>query len=169
MSLFDRIFQKTGGFEAGPDCVSAPLSGEAIPLEEIPDEVFSQGILGKGCGIEPAGETVCAPFDGEIVQVADTGHAIGLVNASGIELLIHVGLDSVAMNDEGFKPLARTGDKVTAGRPLLRFSLAKIKAAGLRATTAVVITNADDYADVLFSGAGTKKRGERLLRVVFKG
>ena len=123
----------------------APIAGKYIPLEEIPDQVFSQGFLGKGCGIDPSGETVYAPFDGEIAQVADTKHAVGIISPEGVEVLIHVGMDTVEMNGEHFESKVKIGDKVKCGDPLLVFDIGKIKAAGHPIITALVVTNSDDF------------------------
>lgn len=149
MGLFDKLFKKEEPFqkvETESGALYAPITGTYIPLDQIPDEVFAQGILGQGCGIEPEEELVVAPVNGTITQVADTKHAVGLESEDGSEILIHVGLDTVDMNGEGFTPKVKVGDKVSCGQPLLSFSIAKIKAAGHPATIAFVVTNSDDLA-----------------------
>ena len=133
-------------------------------MEEIPDPVFSEGILGKGCGLEPAEETVCAPFNGTVTQVIDTKHAVGVTSKDGLELLIHVGMDTVAMNGEGFTCLVKEGDTVKLGQKLMTFSMETIKAAGHPATTAVVVTNADDFADIQVLAQGEIAQGAPLLK-----
>ena len=133
-------------------------------MEEIPDPVFSEGILGKGCGLEPAEETVCAPFNGTVTQVIDTKHAVGVTSKDGLELLIHVGMDTVAMNGEGFTCLVKEGDTVKLGQKLMTFSMEAIKAAGHPATTAVVVTNADDFADIQVLAQGEIAQGAPLLK-----
>lgn len=147
MGFFDKLFGKTPAFkpvETQPGILYAPITGRYIPLEEIPDVVFSQGILGPGCGIEPEEELVVAPVDGTVIQIADTKHAVGLESEDGMEFLIHVGLDTVDMNGDGFVPKVKVGDKVRCGQPLLAFSAAKIRAAGHPITTAFLLVNADD-------------------------
>ena len=119
-----------------------------IAHEDIPDETFAGGILGAGVGIEPTEGVVVAPFDGEISSVAESRHAIGITGAGDMELLIHVGVDTVAMNGDGFTPLVAEGDKVKAGQVILRFDREKIKAAGHPETVVVLLTNSDDYEDV---------------------
>jgi PTS system sucrose-specific IIC component len=132
--------------EAGE--VKAPANGEVIARENIEDETFASGVLGDGVGIRPTAGYVVAPFDGEITSVADSKHAIGLASPSGMELLIHVGVDTVAMNGDGFDPQVAEGDQVKAGQLLLNFDIDKIKAANHPDTVVVLLTNADDSDDV---------------------
>ena len=128
--------------------VKAPAMGAVIAREEIEDATFASGVLGDGVGIKPAAGYIVAPFDGEITSVADSKHAIGLSTPSGMELLIHVGVDTVAMNGDGFDPQVAEGDQVKAGQLLLNFDIDKIKAANHPDTVVVLLTNADDYDDV---------------------
>ena len=128
--------------------VCAPTKGNVIPYTEIADEAFSSGALGTGVGIEPEEEIVRAPFDGTISSVVDTKHAVGISGEGDMELLIHVGVDTVKMNGDGFETLVNEGDTVKAGTPLIRFDRNKIKAAGYRDTVVVLLTNSDDYGDV---------------------
>ena len=129
--------------------VLQPVNGTVIPYTQIPDDTFASGVLGEGIGVQPTGETVFAPFDGEITSVADSKHAVGLEH-NGMELLIHVGVDTVAMNGDGFNCLVKEGDQVKAGQPLIQFSRAKIKAAGYSDTVAVLLTNSEDMQGVEF-------------------
>ena len=128
--------------------VKAPSNGEVIARDDIEDETFASGVLGDGVGIRPSAGYVVAPFDGEITSVADSKHAIGLSTPSGMELLIHVGVDTVAMNGDGFDPQVAEGDQVKAGQLILNCDIDKIKAAGHPDTVVVLLTNADDYDDV---------------------
>ena len=123
--------------------VLQPVEGKVIPREEIPDETFASGVLGDGVGVVPSAEVVVAPFDGTISSVAESHHAVG-IESNGMELLIHVGVDTVQMNGDGFECLVKEGDAVKAGQPLIRFSREKIKAAGYSDTVAVLMTNSDD-------------------------
>ena len=127
--------------------VLQPVKGNVIPYDQIPDNTFASGVLGVGVGVQPTDEVVVAPFDGEITSVADSHHAVG-VAANDMELLIHVGVDTVAMNGDGFDCLVKEGDQVKAGQPLIRFSREKIKAAGYSDTVAVLLTNSDDLDGV---------------------
>ncbi|MGN0294225.1 MAG: beta-glucoside-specific PTS transporter subunit IIABC [Lachnospiraceae bacterium] len=146
------------------DEIKAPVEGNLIPLKQIGDGVFSEGVLGQGCGIEPEEGCVYAPFNGTVESVADTGHAVGLTSEDGIELLIHVGLDTVALQGEGFTPLVKEGDSVFCGQRILNFDKDKI-AEKYPVVTAVIVTNSDDYADISMSAAGKVNRTDTVLRV----
>lgn len=132
---------------AGAEGVTAPLSGRVIPMEEIPDQVFSQGILGEGVGIEPTGNVVVAPANATVCSVIeDSRHAVGLTLDNGAELLIHVGIDTVSMNGDGFQLHVKEGDRVHLGDKLITFDPEKIKAAGHPTTTAFLVTDPGDLA-----------------------
>ena len=127
--------------------VLQPVKGNVIAREDIPDGTFASGVLGDGVGIEPTDEVVVAPFDGTVSSVAESQHAVGL-EAGGMELLIHVGVDTVNMNGDGFTCLVAEDEAVKAGQPLIRFSREKIKAAGYSDTVAVLLTNSEDLEGV---------------------
>ncbi len=127
--------------------VLQPVKGNVIAREAIPDDTFASGVLGDGVGIEPEDELVVAPFDGTISSVAESQHAVG-IESNGMEMLIHVGVDTVNMQGDGFTCLVKEGDEVKAGQPLIRFDRAKIKAAGYSDTVAVLLTNSDDLEGV---------------------
>ena len=127
--------------------VFQPVKGKVIAREDIPDETFAQGILGDGVGIEPEDSVVVAPFDGTVTAVMDSKHAVTL-EANGMELLIHVGVNTVNMQGEGFTAFVSEGDTVTRGQKLLGFDRDAIKKAGYSDTVAVLLTNAEDMADV---------------------
>ena len=124
------------------------MKGSIVKQADIPDATFAEGVLGAGLGIEPEDETIFAPCDGEISSVADSKHAIGITGPGDMEILIHVGIDTVAMEGDGFEPLVKEGDKVTAGQPILHFFKAKIAAAGHPDVVVMLLTNSDDYQDV---------------------
>lgn len=168
MGFFDKLF---GGkhdaalkFAGEKMTVMAPIDGTVIPLEQIPDETFATAILGPGCGIEPTGDTVYAPFDGTITQVASTLHAIGITSDDGIELLIHIGIDTIALRGSGFTPLVREGQAVKAGTPLLNVDLDAIRAAGLSTESAVIVTNADDLPKLHIIAGGIVSTGTPLFK-----
>ncbi len=127
--------------------VLQPVKGKVIAREDIPDATFASGVLGDGVGIEPEDELVVSPFDGTISSVADSQHAVG-IESNGMEMLIHVGVDTVNMQGDGFTCLVKEGDAVKAGQPLIRFDRSKIKAAGYSDTVAVLLTNSDDLEGV---------------------
>ena len=119
----------------------APADGQVIPLSKVPDEVFAQGILGKGGAIEPRGEEICSPADATVVNIAETRHASSLLTEDGLELLVHVGIDTVTLKGEGFECTVKEGDRVRAGDPLVRIDRTRLESAGCPLTTPVVISN----------------------------
>ncbi len=145
-----------------PHTLGAAAQGTFVPMEEIPDPTFSQGILGMCCGIEPETGKVYSPMDGTISQLADTLHAIG-IEAGGVELLIHVGIDTVEMKGDGFKSHIKEGQAVKKGDLLLTIDLEKIKAAGHPATIMVAVTNSDELASVEASASGKLMPGDPLM------
>ena len=151
--------------EEAPKVLFAPLKGNVIMREEIPDETFASGVLGDGVGIEPSLGEVVAPFDGEISSTTDTCHAVGITGPSGMEVLIHVGVDTVNMKGDGFELLVAEGDKVKAGQKLITFDIKKIKAAGYSSTTAVLLTNSDDYPDFKVIKTGETDTMEKLITI----
>lgn len=135
-----------------------PIEGEVIPLSAIEDGVFSEGVLGKGCGIKPADKTVYAPVNGTVTMIADTKHALGISSDDGIEVLIHVGMNTVEMNGTGFSVLVASGKKIKCGQPILKFSTSKIKEAGHPMTTALIVTNSDDFGEITVLQTGIMKK-----------
>ena len=134
--------------EVGADKVKSPAVGTLVPQDQIPDATFASGVLGAGLGITPSKGIVVAPIDGTISTVAESKHAIGISTDSGLELLIHVGVDTVQMNGDGFTPAVAEGDTVKAGDLLLNFDIDKIHKAGYADTVVFLLTNSDDYNDV---------------------
>lgn len=156
---------ETGSAKEEEKALFAPVKGNVIAREAIPDETFAAGILGDGVGIEPETGEVVAPFDGEISSVTDTRHAVGISGPDGMEVLIHVGIDTVNMNGDGFELLVSEGQKVTKGQKLIGFDMDKIKAAGYSTTTAVLLTNSDDYPDFKVVKTGRTKQLEKLFTI----
>ncbi len=124
--------------------VRQPVAGRVVPLSEVPDATFSQGIMGSGVAVEPTGDTVWAPADGTVAHIFPTSHAVALKLRDGTELLVHVGVDTVEMKGEGFETLVAVGDEVVEGAPLLRFDLDAIRAAGHPAVTPVIVLGGGD-------------------------
>lgn len=121
----------------------SPLTGNVVKMVDVPDEVFSQKMMGDGIAIEPTEGIVVAPFDGEVAQFFQTKHAVGIRGTSGLEVLIHIGLETVALNGEGFEGFVKQGDHVKAGDKLVSFDLEHIKAKADSIISPVVITNGD--------------------------
>ncbi|HEM3611049.1 TPA: PTS glucose transporter subunit IIA [Streptococcus suis] len=143
----------------------SPLSGDVVALENVNDPVFSSGAMGKGLAVKPSEGVVYAPADAEVTIAFETGHAYGLKTASGAELLIHIGIDTVSMNGNGFEKLVAAGDKVKAGTPIAKFDAAKIAEAGLDDTTMIIVTNTADFAEVSPLAEGTIAHGVKFLKV----
>ena len=148
--------------------VTAPIQGRAIPLSEVEDQTFASGMLGPGMAIAPAEGPVVSPVDGEVLVAFPTGHAYGLRSASGVELLIHVGMDTVQLEGKHFSPKVKAGDKVLRGMPLVDVDWAAVGAAGYQTVTPIVVSNAQGYEGIEEHGAGTIHRGDALFDVVRK-
>ena len=147
------------------ETILAPVAGEVVALADVNDPVFSSGAMGQGLAIKPSEGVVYAPADAEVTIAFATGHAFGLKTSNGAEILIHVGIDTVSMNGEGFNHTVAQGDKVKAGDVLGTFDSAKIAAAGLEDTTMVIVTNTADYASVTPVGQGTVSKGDAVIEV----
>ena len=143
MGFFSKLFGKTE--ETNPNYIYAPLAGEAVAISEVPDPTFAEGLLGNGLAIKPTDGKVCAPFNGTVEAMFDTGHAVSLISDSGIELLIHVGLETVGLEGKPFTIHAANGDKVKKGDLLMEFDLEAIKAAGFNTITPMLVCNSGDY------------------------
>ncbi len=144
--------------------IANPVSGEVIALSEVNDATFSSGVLGEGYAVIPIEGKVTAPFDGKVETLMDTHHALGLVSNSGIEMLIHVGLETVALNGKYFTPKVAEGDSFKKGDVLLTFDLEAIKKEGYDTTTPVVVSNADDYA-AFAPALGNASAGVKMLEL----
>ncbi len=147
-----------------PAALGASVEGMFVTMNQIPDEVFSTGVLGVCCGIEPETGEVHAPIGGKISQLANTLHAVG-IEAGGMEILIHVGVDTVDMNGDGFSSMVKVGQTVKKGDLLLTMDLAKIHEAGHPATIIMAVTNSDDFASVEEVTSGMVQCGSDVLRV----
>ena len=137
------------------ESIPAPLEGRVLPLSEVADAAFSQGVLGKGMAVEPSKGVVTSPVNGVVETIFPTKHAVGLTSDSGIEVLIHIGMDTVRLEGKYFTAFVESGDRVTAGQKLITFDMEKIKDAGYSLVTPVVISNTDDFLDVVGSADGS--------------
>ena len=189
--MFGKLKGLFGG-DAGIE-IAAPAAGQVVPLAEVPDPTFAQGILGQGVAVEPAegritapadgtvdmmfdtGHAVSlttkdgvAPADGRIDMMFDTGHAVSMTTADGAEVLIHVGIDTVQLKGQHYKACCKNGDTVKKGDTLIEFDPAAIQAAGYQTVTPVIVCNADSFAEVKTAAAGAVKAGDALLTLKTK-
>lgn len=142
-----------------------PMNGNVISLAEINDGVFSEGMLGDGVAVEPSDGVVVAPFDGVVQMVYDTKHALGLMSDTGIELLIHVGIDTVQLNGKCYDVVVENGQKIKKGDVLAKVDLEGIKDAGYRTVTPVIITNSDEFSEIKTVATGNCNSGDKIITV----
>jgi len=141
--------------------LSSPLTGTSVGLDEVPDPAFAQGFIGEGIAIKPTEGVLVSPCDGTVAHLIDTYHSAIVEHESGIEVLMHIGVNTVQLKGEGFKPLVKTGDRVKQGQPLIEFDIAAIEAAGYPTITPVIMANAEVVAKLnrafgpVQAGAGT--------------
>ena len=163
------MFGKLKGLFGGSGIViAAPMAGTAVPLEDVPDPTFSQGILGKGAAVRPSEGRVLAPADGTIDVMFDTGHAVSMTTTDGAEVLIHVGIDTVQLNGQHYKACCKAGDKVKKGDLLIEFDPEAIKAAGYDTITPVIVCNPDAFSAVKAENAGPVAVDDALLTLQAK-
>lgn len=157
--LFKKLFK-----QSKVEKIYAPVNGEVVKLEEVPDPVFSQKMMGEGIAINPSKEEIVSPVNGKVVQIPDSRHAIGLKTDNGTEVLIHVGLETLALGGKGFTLNVSEGDKVRVGQPLLNVDLSYISENASSVITPVVITNSNDIdKKITLSEEKEAKAGETVL------
>ena len=149
--------------------VTAPFSGKLVPLSEVPDETFASGVLGEGIAIEPSDGLFCSPVDGTVETIAETKHAIGFAADNDLEILVHVGLETVSLKGEGFEIFVKEGDKVKAGQPVAKVDLDLIRSRSLKTITSIVLTGGADDME-LHCAEGTAAAGKTpVLTLTAKG
>lgn len=154
---------------AGPVALAAPIGGRLVDLADVPDPVFAERILGDGFAIDPAEGLLCAPFDGRVVGLHDSGHAVTLRARNGAEVLMHIGIDTVGLNGQGFQPQVRDGDAVRQGQPLIRFDRARVSAQVPSMMIPVILTNGDDFALQGRAVPGAVQTGDAVLALAPAG
>lgn len=154
------------GDAAGQMLLSSPMIGKAMPLSDVGDGVFSEGMLGEGMAVEPSEGKLFAPADGTITMVFDTKHAIGMDLDGGIELLLHMGIDTVQLNGQYFDVKVKDGDRVTRGQLLAQFDMEAIKAAGYRTVTPMIVTNTDNFKEIKVVKTGDVTQEDQVLSVL---
>lgn len=146
--------------------LASPVKGKAVPLGEVSDPIFSEELLGKGIAVIPTEGKIYAPADGEVTMIFDTLHAVSLTNVEGVEILIHVGIDTVNLKGEGFKSHIKAGDQVKKGDLLLTVDLDVIKNAEYDTITPIIISNSDDYAEVRTLTLGEVDSGDEIISIL---
>ncbi|MGG6313087.1 PTS sugar transporter subunit IIA [Paenibacillus macerans] len=158
--------QKPGGEQGSVDIiVSSPMKGQVVPLSAVNDEAFSSEAMGKGIAIIPSQGKVYAPVDGVMTNIFPSGHALGITGVSGVEVLIHVGQDTVKLKGKYFNPMVKQGQKVKKGDLLLEFDVEGIKSAGFDVTTPIIISNTGDFSGVQVISKDIVDHTEQLLLV----
>lgn len=147
--------------------IKAVADGNIINISEVKDPVFAQKMMGEGIAIQPTSKFICAPIDGTIQLIHDTKHAFGMQNEAGLEVLVHIGLDTVNLQGEGFKALAKAGDKVKAGTPIIEIDIDFLNEKGMDITTPIVLLNHSQF-NLDFQQATQAKAGETVLLKVTK-
>ncbi len=145
--------------------IGSPCNGKAVPITEVPDPTFSEKMLGDGFAVIPSEGKIYAPADGEVSMVFDTLHAVTMTTDQGVELLIHVGLDTVTLKGAPFKAHVTAGDHVKKGDLLMDADLEKIMAAGLNTITPVLVCNTDDYEKITLLKEGEVTPGEEIIKI----
>ncbi|WP_456274331.1 PTS sugar transporter subunit IIA [Bacillus sp. AK031] len=163
--MFKKLFGKKEEVPVSIN-IHSPLAGKLISLEEVPDPVFSQKMMGDGIAIDPTDGKVVSPVDGEIVQVFPTKHAVGIKAVNGVEILIHIGLETVSMNGEGFEAHVSEGKKVKVGDSLVTFDMDAVKEKAKSTITPVIITNGDKVDEIKKNDTGEVTGGESQVMTV---
>lgn len=163
----DKTVKRNDSIKMSKEIIGSPMNGKIIPLKDLEDGAFSQGALGKGVGIIPSDGKVVSPVDGTVTLLFPTLHAIGITADSGVEILIHIGLDTVQLQGEGFTAHVKQGDKVAKGQPIIDFDLVAIEEAGYSTQTPVIITNSQELLETIETVKKEVKEGQELLTVLF--
>lgn len=152
-------------FKKKEEYLTAPFAGEVTNLKQVPDEAFAQKMLGDGFAITPEENVIKSPCAGEIVQIFSTGHAVGIQTKKGLEVLVHIGIDTVKLDGEGFEKLVKNGDQVKVGTPLIEVDLEYIKNNSPSISTPVIITNMEKVKSMELVKTGKVKAGTKVLKV----
>lgn len=164
-SLPQTAEPETAPAGSAPTVLYAHMTGRAVPLEEIGDEVFSAKVLGEGIAIEPAEGRLYAPCDGRVDMVFDTKHAVNIVSSDGCEVLLHIGIDTVKLGGKYFESHVEAGQQVRRGDLLVTFDMEKIRRAGYKLTTPMIVGNTEDYGSVKATASGEVRAGEEAIRI----
>ena len=146
--------------------ILSPLDGELIELSDVKDKTFASGAMGKGVAIKPVEGILVSPINGHIEMIFNTKHAIGLKSDDGAEILIHIGMDTVNLQGKYFEVLKNAGDNVKVGDELIRFDIEAMESEGYDVTTPIIVTNSQEYVDVIPDACGEIKKGSRIFKTV---
>ena len=155
-----------GLFKKSKQVIISPIDGELVELKEVPDEVFSKGLLGEGMAIIPVSGTVVAPIDGVVSRIFPTNHAFLISKKNGIEVMVHIGLDTVELKGQGFKRLVKEGTEVDSGMPIISVDLEYLQSRGKDIITPIVI-NCEKKIEIIKHKIGTIREGEYLMEIKF--
>ena len=168
MGFLDSLKKSMGmGADEGTE-IKAPITGEIVPIEDVPDPVFADKVVGDGIAINPTGSRMVAPCDGTIGKIFETNHAFSMETPSGVELFVHFGIDTVELKGEGFKRIASEGQDVKAGETVIEVDLDFLKEKARSVITPVVISNMDDVASLEKSAGSVTEDSDVLLTVYMK-
>ena len=148
--------------------IASPIAGVVMPISKVNDPVFSADVLGRGIAVKPESGYVSAPCKAAISQMFETGHAVSMLTDDGVELLIHVGIDTVKLKGRHFRIRKNSGESVNIGDILMEFDAAGISADGFDTTTPIVVCNPGDFSEISFAGEGQIKTGEPLIIIKFR-
>ncbi len=165
MGLFSKIFGEKAESASGTIDIVAPMSGEIVNIEDVPDVVFAEKIVGDGVAIKPSGDKIVAPVDGTIGKIFETNHAFSIESENGIELFVHFGIDTVELKGEGFERLAEEGQKVKKGDPVLSFNLSVLEEKAKSTLTPIVISNMDEIKELTKLSGAVEAGVTPILRV----
>ena len=162
----EKTASKSAAASDGTRVVVSPFAGKVIPLSEVEDEVFAGGMMGQGLAVIPEDGKVYSPCDGTVSTVFPTGHAVGITADNGVEILIHIGMDTVKLDGKGFTKKVKDKDRVKTGQLLIEFDLDLVKEAGYSVVSPVIVSNTDEFADVAPGASGNVKPGDELIVVM---
>jgi PTS system glucose-specific IIA component len=148
--------------------IAAPLSGTAVPLDQVPDEAFAGKFMGDGVAIRPTEGVLAAPFDGTVAHLIDTHHAVIVEHASGLQMLLHIGINTVGLKGNGFRALVKTGDAIKTGQPLIEFDLKLLESSGYPTITPVVIANQEIVENLICRFETVTRGDQRLIAAALK-
>lgn len=166
--MFKGLKEKFGKKKDKSIFVTAPIKGEVVTIDKVNDPTFAQEMLGKGVAIKPAEGKIVSPVNGEITVLFETKHAVSIKSDEGVEILIHIGLDTVNLKGEYFESYVKVGDKVKTGDLLIKFNEEKIKEAGYDTITPMIICNTFEYADVKVAKIGEIEKQDNVIEIIKK-